>query len=396
MGKKERQSLDNDAAAGTSSSPTLPPKDATATANDNDPNDDAATEKNPSAQRNFGKVNQPIHFDDMLFLRNPCRIPGGTSRHPTAYPNYRKGKGSFGFLIQRLSDRNYAMRSLCLDRSGATYNTYKKKGVNYISVVWYPPSNLNDHADDDTIVDGCHLDLIDPNNGRTYLDGPNLISAIRNAVNHVRCVFLNGAQSNPGSDIGAGDIAAAIDACSDSLLCLSLTECKLSAGLLRSITGCQKLRGIIIENCQLWGGGEEGQDDERPTDVMLAETLRACPELRWCFVKSSIFGTECWNALEDCKNVCPHLEVLWVDAPLHTEERIDVARGDHDTIRRALESRRDVLKICMINPDDKNESRYVLNGNGAGGGDRLEGRKKTEEEKRMTHTLRGGSYLNTV
>jgi len=112
--------------------------------------------------RKFGKTNQQIKVDPNIFQNNPCRITGSQTNHPSAYPNSTKGKGSFAFLIQRLSDRNYAMRALCLDNHGATYTTYQKKNVNYISVVWFPPLNLNNFNTDMSIVDGCHLDLIHP------------------------------------------------------------------------------------------------------------------------------------------------------------------------------------------------------------------------------------------
>jgi len=345
------------------------------------------------SQRKFGKTNKEIFIDPNLFARHPCCIPGGVARNPSAYPNYHKGRGSFGFLIQRLSDRNYAMRALCLDGYGAEYNTYKKARANYISVVWYPPANLNDHASDKTIIDGCHLDMIDPIDGKTYLTGSNLQSAIVNSGTSPECIFLNGAQSNPGSVISADDIAFPISKCHDTLRCIALTECKINANLVAAIASCSKLRGLILENCQLWG-----DDENMPTDKHLAALLRSCPNLRWCFVKSSIFGAECWNALAE--NACPNLEVLWVDAPLHTQDRIDTIRGDHDTIRSALNSRWDKLKLCMINPDDKNKSRYVLGG--AKKTDRLNGRERTEDEKhnlkeRMPSIRRGsGSYLNTV
>ena len=341
--------------------------------------------------RKFCKTDRPITVDAHLFSRNPCRVPGGVSRLAKDYPNYHKEKGSFGFLIQRLSDRNYAMRAMCFDDCGAEYNTYKKEGVNYISVVWYPPSNLDDHAEDKNTVDGCHLDLIDPFDGRTYLTGPNLNAAIVNAAEPVECLFLNGAQSNPGSLISADEIAVAISKCNVSLRCLSLTECKLNGALIDAVAACSQLRGFILENCQL-----HGQGADRPIDAKLAAVLRACPHLSWCFIKSSIFGSECWEALA-AKDCCPNLEVLWVDAPLHTECRVDMARGDPATIRAALEGRAGMLKLCMINPDDANETRYVIGG--SEGTDRLSGRERTEEEKQNAMLMkndRGGSYLNTV
>jgi len=329
-----------------------------------------AKKKSDPSKRKFGKTNRQIVVDANLFARNPCRIPGGTTRLPSDYPGYNKGKGSFAFLIQRLSDRNYAMRAMCLEGHGAEYNTFKKANVYYVCVVWYPPSNLDNHKNDATIVDGCHLDLIDPSDGKTYLTGRNLDSVIVNASEPVECLFLNASQSNSGNCISADDIATAISKCKDSLQCLALNECKLDASMISAIASCSKLRGVIIDSCELWGKG-----DDRPTDAGLSEVLRSCSDLRWCFVKSSIFGTDCWNALAD-EGACPNLELLWVDAPLNTQDRIHTARGDHDTIRTALEHRANKLKLCMINPDEKNKSRYVVGG--GKGTDRLNGTARAE------------------
>lgn len=350
-----------------------------------------AKKKSDPSKRKFGKTDQPIAVDANLFARNPCRIPGGTTRLPSAYPNYTKGKGSFGFLMQRLSDRNYAMRAMCLEGHGAEYNTYKKASGFYISVVWYPPTNLDNHKNDATIVDGCHLDLIDPSDGKTYLTGKNLDSAIVNAAEPVECLFLNASQSNPGSSLSADDIALAITKCKDSLQCLALSECKLDAAIISALASCSKLRGVIIDSCELWGEG-----DNRPTDAGLSRVLGSCPDLRWCFVKSSMFGADCWNALAK-EGACPNLELLWVDAPLHTEDRIDTAKGDHATIRAALERRADKLKLFMINPDENYKSRYLVGG--GKGTDRLNGRARTEEEKYADRSMQGsrwGSYLSKV
>ena len=355
------------------------------------------------SQRKFGKVKKEISVDEKIFKLNPCRIDGSVQHPPDAYPNHTKGKGSFGFLIQRLSDRNYAMRALCLHGYGAQYNTYKKSDVTYISVVWYPPSNLNEHVNDTTIVDGCHLNLVHPENGRTYLTCPNLDKAIvnGNAVSGTRgveCLFLNGAQSNPGSTISADDIASCITKCKDTLLCLAMTECKINVHLLTTIASCKKLRGLTLENCQLCDG-----ETTRPNDAMLANVLRSCPDLRWVFVKTSIFGTECWNVLAEgmAGTNCPNLEVLWVDSPMHTLDRTHITRGDHDTIRRVLNQRSGggSLELCMINPDENCMSRYIPNSTNSTD-DRLNGVERSEEGKRLAQLQMkqhlGDNYLNTV
>ncbi|KAL9178964.1 hypothetical protein ACHAXT_011937 [Thalassiosira profunda] len=321
--------------------------------------------------RTFGRVDRPIRVDTHLFRRNPCRIPGGTNRDPSDYPNYDKEKGSFGFLIQRLSDRNYAMRAHCLEGAGAEYTTYRKEDAGYISVVWFPPSNYRSHAHDESIVDGTHLDLIDPNNGRTYLTGAGIAKAIDTSNRPVECVFLNGAQSNAGSQLTADGIAKALSKCRQTLRCVSLTECVISTEVLEVLASCTNLSGLLIENCQL-------DREDKPNEVELSAVLASCPDLRWLFVKSSLFAEACWDVLA-MKNAAPKLEVLWIDAPKQTRERADVARGDHGTICAALEGRAGTLKLCMVNPDSENKSRYVIGG--GRGTNRLAGRERSKEEK---------------
>jgi len=263
------------------------------------------------------------------------------------------------------------MRSFCLDGYGASYNMIKMPDGNELCA-WLPKSNLNDHATDETILDGCHLDLINPKSGETYLTSTNLQSAICKAGPSVECLFLNGAQTN-GQTIAANDIALAISKCCSTLKCIGLTECELNAPLLNALASCNLMRGVILENCLIHYGQA---DDDVATDQKLAAVLRSCLNLGWCFVKASIFGEECWNALAE-EGGCPNLEVLWVDASTSNEDRIDFARGDHDTIRSVLYSRADKLKICMINPDDEMKSRYIIGG--AENTDRLDGRDRPSD-----------------
>ena len=57
--------------------------------------------------------------------------------------------------------------------------------------------------------------------------------------------------------------------------------------------------------------------------------------------------------------------------------RCNVALGDHDLIRRALNARKDMLQLCVINPDTKLQTRYVIGG--AKKTDRLNGEKVKKE-----------------
>lgn len=83
------------------------------------------------------------------------------------------------------------------------------------------------------------------------------MSAVVKSGKPVECIFLNGAESNPGSDLSADDIASTIRKCHDSLLCVSMTECRLNANLVKALASCPKLRGLLLENCQLRGDGDE-------------------------------------------------------------------------------------------------------------------------------------------
>ena len=51
------------------------------------------------------------------FVRHPCRIVGGERHLPDEYGKSfgDDKKSSFSYLVQRISDRNYAMRSLIFD-----------------------------------------------------------------------------------------------------------------------------------------------------------------------------------------------------------------------------------------------------------------------------------------
>jgi len=117
--------------------------------------------------RVFGMTNRPIKVDILKFARNRCRVQGGHTEHPSKFPGSYESKTSFAYLMQRLSDRNYCMRALCIDGSGAEYTTYKgSANVSTAPVTWFPATSLNDHSDDETVVDACHLDLSESSESR--------------------------------------------------------------------------------------------------------------------------------------------------------------------------------------------------------------------------------------
>ena len=326
-----------------------------------DDNDDEVQRKGsdpkPAAAgpRKFGAQKGNFKPDENRFMRNPCRIEGGEEVLPADYPG--TGKASFAYCVQRLSDRNYAMRGLCLDGDGARYTSFAKSGVTQRCLAFLPETDLSDHANDETIVDAVHLNLINPKSGKTYLTGTNFLKAVSADV---ECIFLN---SYDTKNMKSDAIVQAIDMCRDNLKCFSLTEGIVSKEVLSALAKCPNLRGLTLS-----------MTDTYATDVDLAPIISSCPNLRWLYIDetSGLFHNSSWNALlKDAS--CPNLEVLWVESTKGGDGRRNIARGDHDVIRRALNARKDTLKLCMINPDDKLKSRYIIGG--AKKTDRLNGEK---------------------
>ena len=195
---------------------------------------------------------------------------------------------------------------------------------------------------------------VNPSNGFSLLTGENLRSAIRASGNSVECIFINGSVSNEqGPSISAEDIASAITMCKTSAVCISLTECNLSASVLDAIASCPKLRGLIIEHCKVIVDG-----GNTPTDSNMAKIIKSCPHLRWCLVKSRVFGEESWRALTE-KGACPDLEVLWVESRASAIREVPPFRQTEtgfcleDTIRLILREREGTLKIHKILPNHR-------------------------------------------
>ena len=332
----------------------------------------ARSSKRPASRRCFGPQMGDVQPDLEVFLRHPCRIQGGQSHLPSKYGNHAGSeRNCHAYLIQRQSDRNYTMRSVCLDQGGATYLSFTKRNVVCKCVAWLPDSNVNDHADDESIVDACHLDLVNHKNGNSYLTAETLNEAVHSGTT---CIFVSLFNNNNNNNMGNEDNPAqalvdAIQTCASSLRCISLTESFISKEILQALASCPNLAGILLDG--LHHTNNNNNDHAASTtanDDELAAVLRACPKLTWLYVDDNMFGTACWTALADC----PNLEVLWVDSTTTSDNgRQHKAVGDVAVIRRVLASLSlSSLKLCMINPDANLESRYTSS---LGMPDRLDG-----------------------
>jgi hypothetical protein len=334
--------------------------------------------KKSTTERKFGTVTGPITnvavIDENIFLRNPCRIAGGKQHLPREYGNSGTCKpiNSYYYLLQRLSDRNYAMRGLCIDGDGAQYTSFKKTSIVNKCVVFLPETDLNDHADDPTIVDACHLDLICPSTGDCFLTAENLLKAV---TPRTECIFINGYQlggvgGTSQRKVNPNVIVDAIDTCRENLQCFSLTESVLTNEILLALAKCKKLKGVTLSMTQKYSK----DDSTEASDEGIESIIMSCPDLSWLFVEETamLFGDASWKAL-DSTDVCPKLEVLWISSYHKTDDCHHVTRGDHSVIRRVLSNRYASLKLCMINPDERLKSRYTIGGSNKT--DRLEGDK---------------------
>jgi len=328
--------------------------------------------------REFGAVTGNITnvavIDENIFLRNQCRVAGGMQHLPAEYGNSgsRKPLASYYYLVQRLSDRNYAMRGLCIDGDGAQYTSFKKSCIVNKCVVFLPDTNLNDHADDPHILDACHLDLICHKSGECFLTAENILKAV---TVRTECIFLNGYQfggvgKTSKHKVDPNAIVKAINVCRENLLCFSLTESVLTNEILTALSRCKKLKGVMFSTTQNYSG----DGSTNATDHGLESIIKSCHDLCWLFVEEGtmLFRDASWKALDSEKS-CPNLEVLWISSYQSTDDRHHVTRGDHKIIRRVLNNRSSTLKLCMINPNEKLKSRYIIGG--AKKTDRLEGEK---------------------
>ena len=323
-------------------------------------------------QAKFGEVRFEYINNFEMFVRQPCRIEGGVlADFPNEY-GHGTEKNSHAYMLQRISDRNYAMRSMCMDQGGAVYANFSKRNTMCKLVTWYPNSNLDDHSNDETIVDACHLDLVNKEDGgSTFCTPENLKKAVHPGTT---CIFMNNYQRSPCKPQSLLD---SIQTCAGSLQCIALSETYISNNILQAVASCPNLLGITLDMLMMNTGGSS---HSTATDEGLAAVLRSCPKLKWLFVQNDkIFGTACWTALAG--GACPSLEVLWVRATLFDDNFFDKAVGDVSVIRSVLASRDPSLKLCMVNPDKDGKSRYIAgNKTDRLGGERIDKVYDDEEE----------------
>jgi hypothetical protein len=206
------------------------------------------------------------------------------------------------------------------------------------------------------------------------LTAENLNEAVHSGT---KCIFV--------SLFKTGDPQALVDAiqtCASSLQCISLTESVISKNILQALASCPNLSGILLDDLQ-----NSNNAASRANDDGLAAVLRACPKLTWLYVDDSMFGTACWTALADKNGTCPNLEVLWVDSTTNSDKgRRNKAVGDVAVIRRVLAS--GSFKLCMVNPDTKLKSRYILGAKT----DRLDGDKAVKKRQVIHEDYDYGDY----
>jgi hypothetical protein len=285
-------------------------------------------------------------IDAKIFARNPCRVTGGHRCAPDMYPG-KTGKTGYLALLQRQSNRNYAMREFCLGDAadgevGARFKSFKLPNYGCRTVAWYATEDLDVVGQDPSVTDTLHADLADPKTGKCLLTRANLIAATSAST---RCLFINSYQTCGRTGVVADEtaVAEAIRIAAPSLECLSIVESTLNGAALDELAKCHNLRGILLSN---------NSTDATATDATVANVLRASSQLRWLFVEGSygsvvrLFGDQCWSALQDG---CPQLQVLWVDLSGAGQEA-QLAKA-----RRVLANGspvRERLKLCMICPKD--------------------------------------------
>ena len=218
------------------------------------------------------------------------------------------------------------------------------------------------------------MDLICPTTGECFLKAKNLLKVV---TPNTQCIFINGYQfggvgGNSKTDVDPNVIVEAINTCKENLLCFSLTESILTNGILIALSKCKKLRGITLSMTQ-----NNFDTPNRANDDGLKLIIRACHDLRWLFVEetSMLFRNNCWKALDN-KKACPNLEVLWISSYKNVDDRHHVIHGDRNIVRKVLNERSSTLKHCMINPDEKLKSRFIIG-------------KKTDR-------LEGDEYMNVI
>jgi hypothetical protein len=196
----------------------------------------------------FGEVDKSFAptKDNGIFFRNPSPIDGAQIMPMKSYP------ASFLENVKRDSDKNYLMRSFCLDGSsvsGAKFTTAKKSHVICRTMTWITPTDLDDFADDDSIVDCAHPGLFQKGNQsfNILLSAESLLKSTSPAT---RCLFLDCFAATGGGfrcqGFTATAVASAIAATEGQLQCFSMSESCISKGDLDALAKCTNLRGFDV------------------------------------------------------------------------------------------------------------------------------------------------------
>jgi hypothetical protein len=252
--------------------------------------------------------------DNGIFFRNPTDIQGAKVLAMSAYPSPSGGQPGYDFLdnVRRDSDRNYLMRSFCLEGSivsGASFTTVKKPNAMSRVMSWLTPTNLEEHVDDESIVDGYHAGLFHPNPKNSRFDILlSVDSLLAECSPATRCLFLDCFTAKGGGCECAGftatAVAEAIAATDGQLQCFAMSESCISNADVAALSKCVDLRGFMVSH------NSHSQTDP-PTDEAMAQLLRKTgASLKWLWCHALPFGNASWNALAD--GACPHLEFLWV------------------------------------------------------------------------------------
>jgi hypothetical protein len=198
----------------------------------------------------FGEVDKSFAptKDNGIFFRNPSPIDGAKVMPMQSYP------GSFLENVKRDSDKNFLMRSFCLDGSsvsGAKFTTAKKSHVICRTMTWITPTNLDDFGDDDSIVDCAHPGLFQTGE-RCFDILLTAESLLKSTSPATRCLFLDCFAATSGCFRCEGftptAVASAIAATEGQLQCFSMSESCISKGDLDALAKCTDLRGFDVSH----------------------------------------------------------------------------------------------------------------------------------------------------
>ena len=97
--------------------------------------------------RDWGECNdQRTKYEPRLWSNVTCQIEGGTRYDWKLYPGGSNYQRSYLYCLQRLSERNYAMRAVVYSKKdspcSARYTTWKHARFHKKTVSWLPPSTL--------------------------------------------------------------------------------------------------------------------------------------------------------------------------------------------------------------------------------------------------------------